>query len=214
MTDYRDFYELGKLPFADLSSVQATFNNLPADDYVDDHLRSRRYSCYYFRDGALQQLPTKNFMQTYDINKALGDVQRHYEPIEPILNENRIFLKMFDIMLRRTQITEDSVIEVHQIRWHCTQDMRDPAPEGNHQDGFDYLGMFMMDNHNVKGGELMLFDSPQGEPFFKQRFENGEYLLINDKRLFHNAAPLAATDNDEEGHWDIFVLTVNKTPRN
>lgn len=213
MTRYEDFHELGKLPFDDLSEIQSTFNRLPPDEYVEDRLRSRRYSCYYFRDGKLEQLPTKDFMQTYDINKALGDVERHYEPIEASLNTNPVFLKLFDIMLRRTQITEDSVIEVHQIRWHCTNNPKEPAPEGNHQDGFDYLGMFMIENHNVDGGEIMLFDSADGEPFFKQRFENGEYLLVNDKRLFHNAAPLIPTPNDEEGHWDIFVLTVNRTPR-
>ena len=71
----------------------------------------------------------------------------------------------------------------------------------------------MITNYNVQGGELLLFDSPDGESFFKRRFENGEYMLINDKRLYHNAAPLIPTDNDEDGYWDVFVLTVNRTPR-
>ncbi|MDG1287178.1 MAG: 2OG-Fe dioxygenase family protein [Rickettsiales bacterium] len=210
MNKYKDFYELGALPFDDLSAVQATFDNLPPDQYVDDSLRSRRYSCYYFRDGKLEQLPTKDFMQTYDVNKALGDVDRTYAPIEAQLSTNPIFLKMFDIMLRRCQINENSVIEVHQIRWHCTEDVKEPAPEGNHQDGFDYLGMFMANNHNVDGGEIMLFDSSDGDSFFKRRFDNGEYLLVNDRHLFHNASPLIPTNNDEEGHWDIFVLTTEK----
>lgn len=213
MDKYKEFYEIGSLPFDDLSSLQVTFDRLPPDQYVEDRLRSRRYSCYHFKDGQLQQLKTEHFMQTYDVNKALGDVERVYEPIEPTLNDNRIFLKMFDIMLRRTQITEDSVIEVHQIRWHCKENVKEPAPEGNHQDGFDYLGMFMINNHNVDGGEIMLFDTADGDPFFKRRFENGEYLLVNDNHLFHNAAPLIPTENNEDGHWDIIVLTVNKTPR-
>jgi len=212
LTNYEDFYELGSLPFDDLSSIQASFDNLPPDQYTEDRLRSRRYSCYYYRDGALQQLGTQDFMQTYDVNKALGDVDRTYAPIETVLNMNLVFLKMFDIMLRRTQISEDSVIEVHQIRWHCTKNPKEPAPEGNHQDGFDYLGMFMVSNHNVQGGEIMLFDSADGDPIFKRRFDDGEYMLVNDRRLFHNASPLIPTDNDEEGHWDIFVLTAKRTP--
>ena len=212
MSKYEDYYELGTLPFDDLSSIQVTFDNLPADQYADDGLRSRRYSCYFYRDGKLEQLSTKNFMQTYDVNKALGDVDREYAPIEPLLNMNLVFLKMFDIMLRRTQISEDSVMEVHQIRWHCNDEPKDAAPEGNHQDGFDYLGMFMMNNHNVQGGDILLFDSPDGEAFFQRRFENGEFILLNDKRLYHNASRLFPSDNDEEGYWDVFVLTAKRTP--
>lgn len=212
MNNYEDYYELGKLPFDDLSSIQASFNNLVPDQYTEDGLRSRRYSCYHYRDGSLEQLPTTDFMQTYDVNKALGSIDRKYEPIESVLNMNLVFLKMFDIMLRRTQISEDSVMEVHQVRWHCNDAPRDAAPEGNHQDGFDYLGMFMVNNHNVKGGDILLFDSADGEPFFQRRFENGEFILLNDKRLYHNASRLFPTDNDEEGYWDVFVLTAKRTP--
>lgn len=212
MDNYEDFYELGKLPFDDLSEIQATFNHLVPDQYAEEGLRSRRYSCYYYRDGKLEQLSTKNFMQTYDVNKALGDINREYKPIKAELSTNPIFLKMFDIMLRRTQISEDSVMEVHQVRWHCNDEPKDAAPEGNHQDGFDYLGMFMMNNHNVLGGDIMLFDSAVGDPFFQRRFENGEYILLNDKRLYHNASRLYPTDNDEEGYWDVFVLTAKRTP--
>ena len=68
----------------------------------------------------------------------------------------------------------------------------------------------MANNHNVDGGEIMLFDSSDGDSFFKRRFDNGEYLLANDRHLFHNASPLIPTNNDEEGHWDIFVLTTEK----
>ncbi len=207
---HEDYFELGALPFSDLSSIQKTFENLPADTYCEEGLRSRRYSCYFYRDGVLEQLANKDFMQTYEINKAVGNVDRTYVPIEKQLKDNRIFLKMFDIMLRRTQLTEDSVIEVHQIRWHGTDQEREPAPEGNHQDGFDYLGMFMISNHNVKGGDFLLFDSSHGEPFFRQNLKDGEYLLVNDKRLYHNASPLSATANDRAGHWDIFVLTARK----
>lgn len=212
MSKYEAFYETGKLPFDDdeIAGIQSTFNNLPADKYCEEGLRSRRYSCYHYNDGKLEQLPTKDFMQSYEINKAIGDVDRTYEPIDILLNTNPVFLKMFDVMLRRTQITEDSVMEVHQIRWHCTKDVKEPAPEGNHQDGFDYLGVFMMSNHNVQGGEVMLFDAQDGEPLFKQNLKDGEYLLVNDKKLFHNASKLEPTDNDEEGHWDVFVLTATK----
>ena len=48
-------------------------------------------------------------------------------------------------------------------------------------------------------------------PFLKKKLENGEFAMANDRKLFHNAAPITATAEDEEAHWDLFVLTANKS---
>lgn len=204
-----ELYELGRLPFTNLSSLQKTFDNLPPDPYADDRLRSRRYSCFQFKGGKLIRGQHKDFMQSSDINKYVGDVERKYEEIEDILLENDIFLQIFSEFQNRTGLSEDSVIEAHQIRWHCKRRIKEPAPEGMHQDGFDFIGMYMINTYNVDGGEIMLYDDPDEPPCFKKRFENGEFAVMSDKKMFHNAAPLVPTANKEDGHWDMIVLTAN-----
>ena len=204
-----DLYELGMLSQNGFSDLQGTFENLPLDTYADDRLRSRRYSSYKFKDGALEIQGRKDFMQSKEINDYLGDVHRQYEEIEDILLQNDAFLKMFETFQKQTGLSAESVIEAHQLRWHCRGSVKDPAPEGNHQDGFDYIGIFMVDTFNVDGGEVMLFKRSDSPPMFKKKLERGEFVILNDRELFHNASPLVPTANEEDGHWDVIVLTAN-----
>ena len=204
-------YELGWLTFPDMSGIKASFDALPPDDYAEDRLRSRAYSRFRYSDsGQLERLTKKDFMQAKEINNFVGDVERTYEEISDDLLGNIIFLKMFEEFNDRTDLKEDSVIEAHQIRWHCKRKVKEPAPEGTHQDGFDYIAIFMVDTYNVDGGEILLYEGLEDAPCFKKRLENGEFVVLNDKKLFHNAAPLVPTANKEDGHWDVFVLTANR----
>src|SRR5688572_33035504 len=90
-------YELGWLPLNDLSSLQPSFDNLPEDKYAEKRLRSRRYSCYRYKsDGTLQKLTHKDFMQSKNINKHVGDIERKFEAIDANIETNPVFLKMFE----------------------------------------------------------------------------------------------------------------------
>jgi hypothetical protein len=205
-------FELGRLVSVDLSPLEASFGNLPPDPYAEQRLRSRRYSRYtYHADGTLERLPQKDFMQPKTINNYVGDVERHYENIEEALCNNPAFLRLFAELRARTELDAGAVIEAHQIRWHCAKRIKEPAPEGMHQDGFDYVAMFMIDTFNVDGGDILLYESKDSAPCFKRRLENGEFVIVNDKKLLHNAAPLVPTANNEDGHWDVIVLTANRS---
>ncbi|MGB4056752.1 MAG: 2OG-Fe dioxygenase family protein [Alphaproteobacteria bacterium] len=203
-------YELGWLPLTDLSSLQNSFSNLPEDTYAEKRLRSRRYSCYRYQNGALQKLSHKEFMQSKNINKAVGDVERKFEPIDSALETNPVFLKMFEEFRARTNLSDESVIEAHQIRWHCARRVKIPAPEGVHQDGFDYIAMFMVNSVNIDGGEIMIYPTPDEAPIFKKNLDPGEFVVLNDKKLFHFASPLVPRPNKDEGYWDLVVLTANE----
>ncbi len=204
-------YELGWLPLNDLSSLQKTFDDLPEDKYAEKRLRSRRYSCYrYTPHGKLALLSQKDFMQSSNINKYVGDIERKYDPLDPKLLTDPVFLSLFREFHDRTALSDSSVIEAHQIRWHCKRRVKIPAPEGVHQDGFDYIGMFLINMHNIDGGEIMIYPSPDDAPIFRKLLEPGEFVILNDKKLFHYAAPLVPRPNKEEGYWDLIVLTANE----
>lgn len=206
-----NLYILGQLENIDMSGLENSFAALPQDEYVEDRLRSRKYSRYLFgRDSSLRELDPQDFMQTSKINKALGDVERQYDTIDPNLLEDDAYLKLFEEFCRLSSLEQDCEIEAHQIRWHCKKRIKEPAPEGVHQDGFDYIGVFMINPHNVDGGEFMIYEDPQDAPCFKKSLEKGEFIVMNDKKLFHNASPLVPTANPEDGHWDVIVLTAHK----
>lgn len=205
----QNLYETGTLTSSDLSALQDSFDHLPPDPYAESRLRSRRYSRFLYQDGTITRQSHKEFMQSSEINDAVGDVEREYEEVEDTLLTNPALLEIFEEFKTRTGINDQAVIEMHQIRWHCRGRVKRAAPEGRHQDGFDYIGMFMVDTDNVDGGEIMVYNNKDTPPIFKKALANGEFCVMNDRALFHNAAPLVPTANDDDGHWDLIVLTAN-----
>ncbi len=203
-------FESGQLSI-DLSDLEASFSNLVEDTYAVKGLRSRRYSRYRLSaDGKLTHLPQKEFMQSKDINKAVGDVERRFEEVEPKLEGEPAFVKIFETFRDHTGLSPEAVIEAHQVRWNCENKVMIPAPEGTHQDGFDYIGMFMIDTYNLTGGDVLVYKSLSEPPIVKRSLKAGEYVVLNDKKLFHDASPLVPEPNNEAGHWDMIVLTANK----
>nr|MBP6383709.1 2OG-Fe dioxygenase family protein [Aeromonas sp.] len=81
-----------------------------------------------------------------------------------------------------------------------------PAPEGVHQDGFDFIGVFFCGSEGVSGGALQLYHGLKEQPFFQQELHPGEYLVLDDRRFYHNAAPVLPL-TPTRGHWDVIVLT-------
>lgn len=203
-------YETGRLATADLSTLEASFADLPEDAYAQKGLRSRRYSRYRLSaDGRLNHLDHRDFMQSKKVNKAVGDVERRFEEIEATTSENPAFVAMFEAFRAHTGLRPESVVEAHQIRWHCRNRVTIPAPEGTHQDGFDFIAMFMVDTADLSGGEVLVYPSPDRNPLLKANLKPGEYVVLNDKKVFHDAAPLVPEPNERDGHWDLIVLTAN-----
>lgn len=194
----RPLYELVQLPFDDFSGLQSFFNNLPENTYADYRRRSSRFSFNY---GRLTRHRQKDFMQSSDINSC--------EEIEDGLLENPIFLEMFKEFTRRTALGGDDVIEAHLIRFHCPRNTEE-TPEGVHQDGSDVVGMFNVDLENGRGGAMQLFEAPDKPPFFEKVLDAGEFVVVDDRALYHNSAPLFPTHNDREGHWDVIIFTANR----
>ncbi len=210
MIDESSPYEVSALVGKNFKPLQQTFEDLPPDPYADDRLRSRRYSRFLVNDdGALRRLSHKEFMQSSAINDYVGDVDREYEEIEDRVMEDPVFVEMFHQFIKRTGMDPKSIVEAHQIRWHCNANIKVPAPEGHHQDGFDFIAMFMVNQKNVDGGEIMVMRAKDAAPIFKKRLEAGEYVVLDDSRMFHNAAPLVPSVNSDGGFWDLIVLTGN-----
>lgn len=204
-------FEKGRLPVADLASLEATFARLPEDTYAEKGLRGRRYSRYRMdSSGKVNHLSHEDFVQSSAINKAVGDVERRFEEIESGTENDPGFVAMFEAFRAHTGFGPETVVGAHQIRWHCRNKVMIPAPEGTHQDGFDYIAMFMVESKNLSGGEILVYKTPAESPMVKETLKSGEYVVLNDKRLFHDAAPLVPDPTPEDGHWDLIVLTANK----
>ena len=203
-------YKLRNFTSVDIGVFEDYFEKMPYDPYVKGDFRKRRYSSikkdHY---GKFQFLPHKKFIQEAKINDLLGDVEREYEELDEELVSSEDFLKIVEgfVTLSRINpyITE---IGIHQIRILSSIYIDgEPAPEGRHQDGFDYVGIFCARRENVSGGESEVFLNKDDEtPILSKTLDENELLIVADRDVFHNATKLSP-DGVDLGYRDVFVFT-------
>jgi len=189
-----------------IPGLKRTFDALPVDPYTEGDFRFRRYSTFRYVGGTVEPLPPETFMQSSDINTFLGDVERAYEPVAEQTWRDPAFAQMFALFDEHTTIAIGNHIGVHQIRIYKKEGSA-MAPEGRHQDGFDRIAVFMVENVNITGGHIRLSRTSTEEAFFDRELIPGDYIVLNDRAVFHNASPIDKIDDSKEGYVDLFVLT-------
>ncbi|MEE8523717.1 MAG: 2OG-Fe dioxygenase family protein [Thermoanaerobaculia bacterium] len=185
----------------------ASFDHLCRDRYSGGQ-RYRRYSQYRLRfaDGRwrFNLLPQRPLIQSKVHNPYSGDQVRHFEPVEvdpsPYLG---VGLEAGGL---------DTGCEWHldlsQFRVKARPGVEGiPVPEGPHQDGHCYVMLLIFARQEVKGGETTLRPLDGGEPFFRAILEPGQGILLDDRRMLHNASPVEVIG--EAGHRDIFGTSIN-----
>ena len=201
-------YALETVNSVHLEKLEARFENLPVDPYLDGGYRFRRLSRFQILDNQLIRLPHRRLFQTKNYNPLLGGVEREFAEMEFELTEledfQKICLEFFDFCRLCTPHTE---IDVHQIRTIALpQVIGHPAPEGIHQDGVDLVGIFCVTRKNIEGGLTSLYRSKDTAPIFTKILNPGELLIFSDKQFFHFTSMVNATGT-EPGIRDVFVLT-------
>lgn len=189
-----------------LRRLESGFTGLPVDPYTPGQFRFRRYSTFRLVDGRVELLPPETFTQGKEINRFLGDVERTYEPIDEATWRRPEFAAMLAHFDEHTAIRIGRHIGVHQIRIYKT-DGSAMAPEGRHQDGFDRIAVYMIGRQNLDGGHLRLSANETDEAFIEASLLPGDYAVLNDRALYHNASPIERVDPTREGYVDFFVAT-------
>lgn len=199
-------WQLDTLPATLVAGLSMFFDQLPVDPYIDGDFRRRRYGRFEKQGQGFHRLDNGVFFQAAAINKFLGDVPRTYPDLLPAVAEHDAFLAMLSAFARHTALADGREIGVHQMRICASLgSATPPAPEGVHQDGFDFIGVFFCGSQGVTGGALQLYHGLKEQPFFQQALTTGDYLVLDDRRFYHNAAPILPTG--QQGHWDVIVLT-------
>lgn len=193
----------------DFSSLEAYFDGLPRDHYIEGHYRRRRLSRFRGPVERLQHLPHGHFIQSGLYNQMLGNIQRDYEELEEALIASTPFKALIGRVHQRFEVNpETTVLGVHQIRISCTLgEEGEPAPEGIHQDGFDFITVACVNRHHIEGAATELYEDPKAEPVFSRECSAGEILYCNDRSLYHYTTPIHPS-GDVVGHRDVFVVTV------
>ncbi len=205
----RDFlYEVNPVPRAlDTEALKKYFKGMPLDHYIEGSYRRRRLSRFTGPTDALIHLPHNTFMQASYVNELLGNIQRDYEELEEALIEEPAFKALIQSMYDFFNMDPRStVLGVHQIRISCNpKETGEPAPEGVHQDGFDYLCICCIDRVNIEGAATCFYANPIGEPIYSAILEPGNIAYVNDQAIYHYSTPIEPKDS--YGYRDVFVIT-------
>ncbi|QSJ19008.1 2OG-Fe dioxygenase family protein [Nostoc sp. UHCC 0702] len=205
--EYAFLFTLRKVNSINTEGFKTFFNHLPVDPYIKGNYRSRRLSRFIVSGDRSLKLPHGYLFQSKEYNPLLGDVKREFAELDDALIELDIFKKLVMAFTDSCKLHPEAEIGVHQIRTTCSPDnMGNPAPEGIHQDGTDFIGIFSVTRENIQGGETHLYTGKKEKPVFSKILNPGELLLVNDHDFFHFTTPIKP-QTDDQGIRDVFVLT-------
>ncbi|MBU7582331.1 MAG: 2OG-Fe dioxygenase family protein [Nostoc sp. TH1S01] len=205
--EYAFLFTLRKVNSINPEGFEPFFNNLPVDPYIKGNYRLRRLSRFTVSGDQLIKLPHGYLFQSKAYNPLLGDIKREFSELEDGIIELDIFKKMVLAFSDSCKLHPEAEIGVHQIRTICSaENMGNPAPEGIHQDGTDFIGIFSVARENIQGGETHLYTAKKEKPVFSKVLNPGELLLVNDHEFFHFTTPIKPQTHGL-GIRDVFVLT-------
>jgi len=205
--EYAFLFTLRKVNSINLEGFKPFFSNMPIDPYIKGNYRSRRLSRFTVSGNELIKLPHGYFFQSKEYNPLAGDIKREFAELDDALIKLDIFRNLVLAFSDSCKLHPEAEIGVHQIRTICSPDnLGNPAPEGIHKDGTDFIGIFSVDRDNIEGGETHLYTAKKEKPVFSKVLNPGELLLINDHKFFHFTTPIKP-QIDAQGSRDVFVLT-------
>ena len=202
---------LAGVPLPLLKALEASWNDLPADQYLKDggRYRRRRHASFEVTSDQVQTMPHRAHWQPVSYNALHGGMQRWFEPMSPDISQQQVWQQVLTWLGRvasDAQGQQTWYTEAHQFRIDTTDGIGRPTPEGAHRDGVNWVAVFLIGRHAIKGGETRVFDinSPRGERFTLT--EPWSLLLLDDTRVIHETTPIQP---EQAGGWrDTLVITL------
>jgi len=209
MTLPADFtYALQRFPADGLRDLRPFYDRLPLDPYITGQFRRRRFSHFLGPAHHLRRLSHMHFLQSKTVNQLAGGMKREFQELEEAFVSTTSFTTMVAAFITFMGFDpEVREIGVHQIRILCSPDFAgSPAPEGIHQDGFDYIGIFCVERYQILGATTRIYPAKDQPPLFSRELQAGEAVFANDRTVFHFAEQVRHSGN-HPGHWDLLVIT-------
>ena len=176
--------------------------------------RQRRYGRYYWSpaENLLVALPQAGYFQPEEQNSYAGGVEREFAPLLPESIENPFLMALvrstFDQLPladeKRAQVWE---VRVHQIRIVATPDQPgEPAPEGIHQDGTDFLTLHLVRRENVSGAESTIYDLDRNPLFRWTMTDAMDSFILDDPRVLHGVTSVRSADGRSQAIRDLLGI--------
>ena len=203
------------VPLAALEHWRPFWDRLPADGFLRDggHYRQRRHGCYIVDGDRVAAVPHRPHWQPVEYNARHGGIERRFEPIEPALAADPLWLRWIARLAAQASALKGAqrwYVEAHPFRIDTTGGIGRPTPEGAHRDGVELVTVTLMARVGIKGGETRVFQAQAPEGLRFTLTEPWTTMLMDDARVIHESTPiqpLTAAGGGPQGHRDTLVLT-------
>ncbi len=172
------------------------WNRLLQDEYMRDGgtYRYRRYSALEFDalDERFVLVPHAPYEQSASINTLNGGFKRHFEPLEVSFVEHPVLRKMLTGFGRIVSAASDHRrwnIKLHPYRILAREGVSgEPAPEGLHQDGVDFIVSYMVKRVNVTGGVSTVTDLGKQLLGDVELNRPNDFVVGDDRNTYHGVS--------------------------
>ena len=189
--------------------LKNSFNDLNIDKYYENK-RLRAYSLLDIHNiDNINIMGDIGFYQANNYNNYNGNILRNYQNISKNIlynNDFKYLIKTFKENALETMNIKINYLQIHQIRVYANETNINLVPEGIHQDGYNIIGMVCIDRYNIKGAISNIYDNNKNK-IHNIQLEEGELLILNDNKLFHDVTNMELDNKEKQGHRDIFVFT-------
>lgn len=207
----------------DWRRLQNDWSSLETDRYMTDggRYRLRRFGRFWFVPAAasLLRLPHAPVFQTRYVNNFAGGIHRDFAPLRDTTFANPFLhaLIRFDFscftVANERMLHEPWEVWVHQIRIETSlKIIVQPAPEGIHHDGHDFIAMHLVKRDNVAGAESYLYDSNRNPIHDCVLREPLDTIYADDHRVMHAVGGMAAADLARPARRDILIIDFDHRP--
>lgn len=183
----------------------AKYDHLCKDQYYTSD-RDRLYSMIDTTTKAV--VGRSRFVQSKMYNNTeRGNQIRNYQPINVINDDTfHTILLIFGKFVFEQCNSMIGYMHIHQMRVRANEDVS-PVPEGIHQDGYSYVGILCVNRVNVDGGETGLYDNVAGNRVYNKILNAGEFVMFNDRKMFHYVSNIKPIDPSKPAYRDVMVIT-------
>ncbi|WP_374974222.1 2OG-Fe dioxygenase family protein [Acinetobacter venetianus] len=187
--------------------LRNSFSSLKKDKYMKngDNYRYRAFLQGFYKNNKINWFEKTDFFQSNQINSYQGGITRNFPPVDKEIHND-----LENLLLELNLLKDDFYIGCHQIR--ITVDEKNigcPAPEGFHQDGFDYVMIIAIAQFNISGGITLLRKHSSEEIIYKNTLQPYKYLIFKDSLVDHYTTPITHLI-PHDGYRDVLVITLTK----
>lgn len=189
------------------SYLKESFNFIKKDNYYSNS-RNRAFSMLKINDN-IEIIGNLNFYQSGIYNNFNGNKMREYPNIDENILNDKLFieiLKNFNFIVKEQYRENNKYIQIHKIRVYANKDSTNLVPEGIHQDGYNMIAIYCVTRVNITGGCSIIYDENK-KIIYEKELAEGEMIVINDNKYFHNVTNIELLDKEKIGYRDIIVLT-------